>query len=153
MGKLTYKYIDPPRGTDKATELFRDTLIPLMHTYWEQRGEKLYGAPFHLNIVPLVQSWMGNSLVLIVAYDDGAPVGFLFGVKFVPMLYNAVVLQAEVFYGPTEEVEKGMITYLSTIIPFMNVNELRVNTLSGGSFSLPGWQSTGDAKMLRYVKE
>lgn len=152
MGKIVYKYIDPPRGTEKAIEFFRDTLIPLLHKYWEKRGEKLYDAPFHLNVVPLVQTWMGNSLVLVVAYDDGKPVGFLFGVKFVPMLYNSVVLQTEIFYGETKDIETGMVTYLSTIIPFMNVNELWVNAAQE-TFTLSGWHRKGEIKLSRFMKE
>ena len=152
MGKIVYKYIDPPRGSEKATIFFRDTLIPLLHKYWDERGEKLYGAPFSLNIVPLVQTWMGNNLVLVVAYDNDQPVGFLFGVKFVPMLYNSVVLQTEIFYGQTREIEEGMVKYLSTILQFMNVNELWVNTAQG-AFALGKWHQKGDFKLSRYVKE
>lgn len=152
MGKIVYKYIDPPRNTEKAATLFRDTIIPLLHRYWEERGAKLYGAPFNLNIVPLMQTWMGNNLVLVIAYDDDKPVGFMFGVKFVPMLYNSVVLQSEIFYGETSEIEEGMFKYLGTIVPFMNVNELWLS-VPPGAFTMSGWHQKGEFKLSRYVKE
>lgn len=153
MGKITCKYMDPPRKTDTCLEFLRDTLVPLIQKYWNEAGQKRYGEPLAINMIPLAQAWLGGSLVVVIVYDDDRPVGFFLGVRFIPMLYSAVVLQSEVFYAPTAEIQYKMFKYVLDIIQFMNVTELWLNTDTPINLPSVSWKKKPDMGLVRYAKE
>lgn len=152
MGNIVCKYIDPPRQPEKAIAFFKDTFIPLVTKYWETKGKSFYGAPLALNLVPLAQTWLSGSLVMVLAYDDKTPIGFFCGVRFIPMLYNTVVLQGEVYYGPTPEIEQKIINYVGTIIKFMNVSEFWLNE-GDRKYDISGWDRKNTITLTRFLKE
>lgn len=149
---ITYKYIDPPATPEKGVQFMQDTLLPLLREYWQKKGKELYNKDMNFNVLTFVQMWFLGSLVPVIAYEDDKPVGFFIGVRFVPILYDANTLQAEVWYAPTPEIEQGMFDYLMTIIGFMNINEIRIETTEPHAPSIP-WRKVDTAVTTRHIKE
>lgn len=148
---VTYKFIDTPATPDKSIEFMQNTLMPLLIEYWKKQGKSIYNKELNFNIITFVQMWSMGSIVPIIAYEDGKPVGFFIGVRFVPMMYDAVALQAEVWYAPTPEIEQGMFDYLMTIIGFMNINEVRIETTDNSPKI--SWRKVTTLTTTRHIKE
>lgn len=153
MGKITYKYIDPPRTAEQSIAFMRDTFIPLINEYWKVKGEKTYHARQQINILSLVQMWTMGSLLIIVAYDGDKPCGFFLGVRFTPLLFDATAVQAEVYYAPDPDVEKGLFEYLMNIIHFMDINEVWIHAEAQQELGRMPWPMRNDFHIRRYVKE
>jgi hypothetical protein len=50
--------------------------------------------------------------------------GFLLGGKLRPLLYQAQILQVEIWYGKTEEVRVGLLKYLDSVFKFLHVDRI-----------------------------
>lgn len=148
---ITYKYIDPPREPNDAVVVMRDTLMPLIQEYWDTKGKSVYGRDLQFNVLTFIQMWSMGSMVVVIAYEDDKPVGFLLGVRFVPLMYDSVAVQTEVCYGKRAEIEQGLFQYLTTIIHFMNINEVWVNSEALSDVTLE-WPKHNTFTTTRYVK-
>ena len=143
---IVCKYIEPPTDTAQATEFIRDVVAPLIAKYWEKEERDICGKDLSFSVVPFIQMWLLDSLMIVVAYEDDVPIGIVLGTKFVPMFYQAKVLQIEAAYGPVSTI----MDYILTIIGFMGITEIR---------SFPGWMPKNMWPMIRtrqiatYVKK
>lgn len=151
MSKIRYDYVDMPKTTEEAVKFIQSTLTPLVSEYWTEHGSKIYEKPLQFNIMSFIQMWMLGGCVLIVAYDDTTPVGFLLGVRFTPMLFKAAVIQTEVWYGRTPDVERGLFEYLTSITKFMDVNEIWVMSDVGGHVTIP-WEKRNTFTLDQFVR-
>lgn len=149
---FTYKYIDPPQSPEKAIDFLQHTLVPLLHEYWESEGKKIYNCEMYFNVLTFVQIWNMGSMAIIIAYDGDKPAGFMLGVKFTPIMYNANALHTELLYAPTPEIRTGILNYLYTIVRFMDINEVWVR--DGGDTPPPdGWRTEHMQPVVRLIKE
>lgn len=149
---ITYKYIDPPATPEKGIEFMQNTMLPLLREYWEKKGKDLYNKDMNFNVITFVQMWFMGSLVPVIAYDGDKPIGFFIGVRFVPILYDANALQAEVWYAPTQEIEQGMFDYLMTIVGFMNITEVLIETEEPNAPTIK-WRKMNTKVTTRHIKE
>lgn len=149
---MQYKFIEPPRDNQKAVAFMQDTMMPLLMEYWEKEGLSQFKRTFNFNVVSFVQMWLMGSLLIIIAYDNGKPAGFILGLRFVPVLFDARALQIEVSYTPTEELRKGIYEYLMTIVGFMGIDELWADpeSLPDGVVT---WPVASGYSVTRYVKD
>lgn len=152
MGKVVYKYIEPPTTPEKSVTFVRDVLFPMLGEYWDSLGESVYNKKMAFNILTFIQMWSLGSLVVVVAYENSTPVGFLLGTRYVPLLYEAAVVQTELCYSARPEVKNGLYEYLTTVVGFMNVNELWFD--KDATYELSGeWKKRNEFVLTRYVKE
>lgn len=155
MGKITYKYIDPPSqdNPQKAINFMRDTLVPLISEYWNVEGSHMYNKPLNINIISLVQMWLYNDLMIIVAYDDNTPCGFFIGVKFTHILYAARAVQCEVVWARDKSLIDGFYKYLNDIISFMDMNEIWTRRTINMPAPAMRWPKQTAYVIERFVKE
>ena len=151
MSKVVYKYIEEPREHSDAIEFMQKTLMPMLNEYWAQRGKSMYGCDMSFNVLTFTQMWIMGSLLIIIAYEDDKPGGFFIGVRFVPLLYNATAVQAEVYYGRTREIQDGLFKYLMNIIGFMGINEIWISSEVPGDATVP-WPKKHSFTVDRHVK-
>lgn len=152
---ITYKYIDPPSPEDNpqiAVNFMKDTLVPLLQEYWEKEGNAFWGKPLNVNVISLIQLWYTDSLVVVVAYDNGKPAGFFLGIRFSHLLFNIRAIKIELCYAPTDEMKRGIIQYLTEIAKFMSVNELWVDGNLDKALATTAWEKKNVFDTIRYVK-
>lgn len=152
MGKIEYKYIDPPRNTEKAIDFMKNVMLPMLREYWEAEGKNIYEAEMSFNILTFIQMWNMGSLLIIIAYEDSKPVGFFIGVRFTPLLFDAAAVQVEIYYAHSKEIEDGIFDYLMKIVGFMNLNEIWLSKDPGQNPHIP-WTKKNSFTVTRYVKE
>lgn len=152
MSKIRYEYMDMPKTTEQAVSFMQNQLMPLIDEYWDKRGKDIYEKPLRFNVMSFVQMWMLGGCVLVMAYDGDKPVGFLLGIRFTPILFKAAVVQTEVWYGVTDEVERGLFEYLSTITKFMDVEEIWVMS-DVGSEAHMNWNKRATFTVDQYVRK
>lgn len=151
---IRYEYIDTPKTTEDALTFMQHTLMPLIEEGWEKHGRQIYNEPLTFNVTSFVQMWMFGGLVVVAAYEGNQPVGYLFGIRFVPIPFKANVLQTEMWYGKTDEIEAGLFDYLLTIIKFMDIKEVRMTSDVHKMRELPTpWTQVNKFELYRYVKE
>lgn len=143
------EYIDKPKDTDTAIAFLQETLMPMIFTYWQERGQNVYDKNFDFNILAFINMWMVGSIELIVAYEDDKPVGFLLGVRFTAMLFRENVVQLEAWYGEREEIERELFAYLERIAKFQDVGEIWL-TNDTGSPGYCSWPVSHNFKMVQY---
>lgn len=118
------KYINPPKKVEDS-EKFLQEFIPLLTEYWETKGKAEYkGEELSLNVLSFVQMWRLGSLCILMAYEDNKPCGFLLGVRFRPMFYEANAFQIQDWYAPTPEVKDVIFKHLDEMLPLMNIHEV-----------------------------
>ena len=152
MSNIVYKYLETPKTPEIAVDTMQNIIAPLFEKYWQERGKQGFNRPLDFNVLTFVQMWLMGSLLMIVAYEDNKPVGFFVGVRFTPLMFKATAVQAEVYYGPTKEIEDGLFKYLMNIVGFMDIDEVWINYGAQGNATVP-WPKKNSFTVERFVKE
>ena len=149
---LQYKFIERPTDAEACIKLMESTVIPLLSEHWERDGKPFFHRDFYLNLEGFFNYWMYNGLAMVIAYDEGKPVGILIGLRFVPMNFRASILQIENLYGKTPEVEEGLYNYIQSISNILDFDELWVatDTIKRNPTHM---RMIGESKIIRYAKE
>lgn len=124
---LRYDYVEPSSDPLKATGFLTDNFLPLLDEFWTARGAEYYQAEhWDMQAVDFTHLWMNRTLVLIMAYDDDRPAGFILAAQIRPFLQARRALQIEQWYGQSAEVEAGLFKYLGEIFRFFQADSLVV---------------------------
>jgi hypothetical protein len=130
---IKYEYIEPKREPEQALKFLSEFLFPLIQDFWKETGSAYFKSEvWDLPIIEFAQFWMENKLIVITAEENSIPLGFLLGARVRPLLYQAQVLQVEIWYGKTEEVRQGLFKYLESVFKFLQVDRMLVPDFGKG---------------------
>lgn len=121
---ITYDIFEPDSDYNKALDNLSEQVGSLYAESWAKDKQETYGKPFNMNIAAFAQMWFNHSLKLLVAKDGDSVVGFLVGMVFRPLPYDAMVFQVEDWYSSVPEAEKGLFEYMEKAIRFIGCDEI-----------------------------
>ena len=154
---ITADILEPPaeRG-DEALESMGSIVVPLMSEAWKRNGSFYGGKLFSLNAPALAQMWLSGDLKLFIAYtEDREPVGYLAGIVYRPLQYEARVFQITEWWSRVPEAEPVLFAAALNAMRFLGVPEAFATLRAGESLpKLPSrWKESGRQEQIRLVKE
>lgn len=153
---MTYYYdmLEPSENLDQSLEKLGNNLASLYHESWEADKRQNYNKPFNLNINAFAQMWFNGHLRIFMAYDEKKePVGFLIGMAFRPLPYEANVFQIEDWFTRHDmTVEKGLFEYVEQAIRFIGCDEVWCADKSGRMPPFQRWKEANTFQLRRYLK-
>jgi len=151
-----FDILEPTENFDESLDALTKNLGTLYMESWENDKRNIYNRPFNLNIATFAHLWFSKSLKLFIAYEEGTDkaVGFIIGMVFRPLPYEASVFQFEDWYmGGDKQMEKDMFKYATDAIRFIGCDELwvadradRMPPIAGG------WKEENNFQFRRYTK-
>lgn len=150
---LLFKYLERPKDVDSCLKLMKDDIVPLLQEHWEKYGKDFFNKDFNLNTDAFVYLWIGGSISIVLAYEGDKAVGIFIGLRMLPMNFRAQILQVEICYGKTSEVEKGLYNYIKSIGPILGYDEIWLNTDMCNNGDLLEMKVVGRSEVVRYVSE
>lgn len=123
---ITYDILEPDADYNKALDSLSEQVGALYAESWAKDKQETYKKPFSMNIAAFAQMWFSHALKLLVAKEDGKAIGFLVGMVFRPLPYDATVFQVEDWYALKEEAERGLFDYMEKAVRFIGVDEIWV---------------------------
>lgn len=149
--------LEPVKDLDISLDSLQSTLGVLYPESWEANSRKLYKRPFNLNINAFSNMWFNGAVKIFVAYDDKhEAVGFLIGMAFRPLPYDAFIFQVEDWYARGDAaIEKALWDFMTNAIRFMGCDEIRVGLTDDMTVPLPAtspWKADGQFTIRRFTK-
>lgn len=151
--------LEPDKDLNKAVDQLANTLGVLYRRSWDEDKRAAYNdKPFNLNIGAFTQMWTMGTIKIFVAYkrSDNKPIGFLVGMTFRPLPYDANVFQIEDWFVDKdcrEEAEPMLFSHAVQAVRYIGCNEIwsSANT-EGRAPELPGWKVANCFNRYRYMK-
>lgn len=154
---MSYRYdlLEPNTDRNKAIDDLTAAIGMLYAESWNRDKESTYRKPFSLNFAAFTQLWFSSALKLFVAYDDDKPVGFLIGMVFRPLPYDASVFQVEDWYSAgIDELERGLFDYAMHALRFIGCDEVWVaDKVDRSPAAMKGWRESNTFLYHRFIKE
>lgn len=153
--------MEPSKDLNKAVEQLGDTMSMLYKRSWdEDKKDKYNDHNFNLNIAVFVDMWVSGVLKLFIVYDrddSNKPVGFLIGMTFRPLPYEARVFQVEDWYVLPEHREAGeklLFEHIVQAIRYMSCDEIWTSgDVTGDAPDLgANWKRANCFHRYRFVK-
>ena len=147
--------LEPKQNPEESIKLLAQVITPLYHKYWDAQQEKYDGRPFELQAQMFTTLWFTGASKIFVAYErkDNTPIGFLLGMTFRPMLYNAHVFQVEDWYaGGDADVARNLFDFALRALRFIGCDELRAEEPFPQDVISGDWKKTGTFQKVRYTK-
>lgn len=145
---FTYDLLEPSTDLNEALDTLTTAFAPLYTDSWVKEKAPLKGnPPFDMNVNTFVNMWFSKAMKIVMAYEDGTPVGYLMGMVFRPLPYRATVFQVEDWYASKDrtQVIGELFHYTQNALRFIGVDELWVS--HGPNEWVPplagGWAKTG----------
>lgn len=165
---IKYKYMDPSDDASQVVDFTKDQLVPMLEKYWETRGKEIYDRAFSFSVQAFTPYYMAGALVVVMAldmddkrtgisvkdnqpYEYYQPVGFVVGMVSNPMLYQANVVQAEVWHAPDDKVRDEMFQYFAEVLRIKNINEIWIQD-TNLTQNFISWPRAGSFTVTRYTK-
>lgn len=153
---VTFDILEPTQDFDTATERLTSVAGKLYAESWAAQHQHIYKKPFALDAQTFLAMWMNRNLKIFVAYDEKhEPVGYLLGIVFRPMTYDASVFTVEDWYvrGNDKATLDGLFAYVQQALKFIGCEEFRI-TQSEADYVPPltGWKLDTEFQLKRYVK-
>lgn len=146
---ITYDYKTMGSDHDKCIACLKDEILPLAQKYWD-KNEQNSGDKLSINMMSFLNMWASDMLAIIVAYEDGKPVGLFMGIKYIPLMYNANTLQVIVLYGENKDIHDGLFNYVMSNSKFMGLSEIIIDEKVG---NVPiAWSMKEVAVAKRYAR-
>lgn len=151
--------LEPPRDLNDALDVLGNAIGALYQKHWNEEQKKYYNdKPFDLNVQVFAQLWYRGDIKIFIARSrsENKPLGFLLGMVFRPMAYNATVFSVQDWYsGDNKELETALFDHACKAIRMLNCDELLVPCPGVGSAPrLPdNWKHQRTFSMERYIKE
>lgn len=155
---MKYDTLDPLPDLNASLDMLTATFAPLYTEHWVKDEAPLIGNPvFNMNVNVFAQMWFSKALRIFMAYDDaGKATGYLIGMAFRPLAYQASVFQVEDWYAKNDDavVVDGLFEFMQTALKFMGVDELWISYSRHQRIpTLPApWHKRGTTTIDRYVK-
>jgi hypothetical protein len=154
---ITADILEVPEGDKTAAlEAMGRAVAPLMAKAWEDDRKFFGDKPFNLNAPAMAQLWLSGDLKIFVAYDERQePVGYLSGVVYRPLQYEARVFAIQSWWAPTEDAKAVLFKTALDAMKFLGVPEAFAVLRDGESLpALPArWKEAGRQAQVRLVKE
>lgn len=132
MAKIKYVVKRMPEQPEDLQKFIIDDFGPLLDKYWKTYGEELYGKPINFEMSTFIHGWLSQAAFLLIAYENEKAVGFVIGMKFRPIFYQAHILQLERWYADRDDVVTGMFEYINNILDILGTDEVYVTEFSHG---------------------
>lgn len=152
----TCELLEPERDLNESLENLTKIFAPLYTESWVKEKAKFHGnPPFDMNVGVFANMWFTKAMKIIIAYKDTKPVGYLIGMVFRPLPYQANVFQVEDWYAAEDNytVTRQLFDYLLNALKFIGTDEVWVSgSVNDRIPELPGWRKTGETRTERYSK-
>lgn len=152
---ITYDLFEPGASNDESLDKLTKDFAPLHMRAWQQAKQSFYDKAYDLNVAAFANMWLARVLKIFMAYRDGTPVGYLTGIAFRPLQYQASTFQVEDWFSDNNvEVEEGLFAYMKTAVRFLGCDEILVT--NGKHQPVPelgeGWTRKNQTVTTRYVR-
>ena len=149
--------LEPKQDPEESVKLASTVLAPLYQKCWQEEQEPHYGKPFDLHAQLFLDLWFTGGSKIFLARERGGenkPIGFLIGMLFRPIQYNAHVFQIQDWYGGGRaDVEQQLFDHVVNALRFIGCDEVWVGKSMKAAPSLgSGWQLKNTFSINRYVK-
>lgn len=147
---IEYRTLKTPDDEAVALVTMQD-FMGLLAEYWHKNGKSVYGKPLALEAQQFAHAWTYGSIIIMMAYEDGKPVGFLMGVMNRAITHDSKMLQIEKWYGKTPEIERGLLNHLYSRLNDLQRTEVVVPEIDGTIFEpLPNFSEERVFKLHYY---
>lgn len=149
---------EPSNDANESLERLAKEFSGLYGKAWDKDKRGHYeGRKFDPNIPAIARMWLDKSLKIFMAYDrdTNTPVGYLMGIVFRPLPYQANVFQIDDwFHDGNIAVGAALFDYAKQAMRFIGCDEIwitdfasRIPDLTDGS-----WGLGNEFVMMRYIK-
>lgn len=151
--------LEPGEDTNAALDSMGRAIGNLYLKSWNEIKSKHYpGKTFSLNIQALALMWLKGQLKIFVAVDKktNEAIGFLSGVVYRPLYYEAQLFQVQDWYAAgDEEMEKALFDYTVKAVRILGCNELWIQDEADIAHApVPdSWQDAGELRIKRFIKK
>lgn len=156
MSDYYYDILEPDENLEIASDNFNRIIGRLYYQSYEANKRAVYNKPFDLNVQGLTGMWFTKLMKVFIVYDrNNQEVGFLAGMCFRPMSYNAALFQIEDWYvEPGHEAAlAGLFDHVLAAVRILGIDEIIVNDSADRTINFgPRWKKVNSFKMDRYVK-
>lgn len=121
---VDYDILMPDKDYNVALDALNEALGTIYAESWAKDKQDTYGKPFNMNLATFAQLWFDSALKIFVAREDGKVVGFMVGMVFRPLPYDASVFQIEDWYSTRGDVVRGLFDYAVQAIRFIGCDEI-----------------------------
>lgn len=153
----SYELLEPERDLNESLDNLTKVFAPLYTESWVKEKAKFHGnPPFDMNVGVFANMWFTKAMKVLIAYKDTEPVGYLIGMVFRPLPYQASVFQVEDWYSKADVyvVAQGLFDYLLNALKFIGADELWVSGSNNDRIpELKGWKKTGETRTERYARD
>jgi hypothetical protein len=129
---LRVDLVEAPADGTKAVEFLTGEFLPLVEEFWQRRGREFFRVDhWKLQALDFTQLWMDQRVILVMAYEDDKPAGFILAAQIQPLFYPQRQLHVDQWYDRSQEIEEAMFQYLLDHIKFLQVDALLVPDYGG----------------------
>lgn len=153
--------LEADKDLNKAVDQLGNAISVLYKQSWDENMKDQHsGKPFNLNIGVFVDMWVNGVLKLFMVYDkedNNKPVGFLIGMVFRPLPYDARVFQIEEWYVAPEHrevAEQMLLDHVMNAVRYMTCDEVwTYGDKKGDAPNITGnWKRANCFHRYRFVK-
>lgn len=151
--------LEPSKDLNVAVDQLGTKIGGLYSEAWNKHMKAKYNdKPFNLHAAVFVNMWLAGSIKVFVVYDgnDNSPVGFLVGMVFRPLPYEASVFQIEEWYtkGDNIEAERVLLDHVVGAIRYLACDEIWAPGGNDGVAPILGgkWKVANTFSRYRYTK-
>lgn len=156
MSKIICDLFEPSSNNDESLNRLTQEFAPLHAKAWHEVKQKSYNRPYDMSVATFATMWLNKTMKIFMAYEDAKPVGYLYGIAFRPLNYQATAFQVEDWFADgNAAVEDELFDYLHGALRMIGCDELLLST--GMTDPLPnvgpGWRRAGEFRQVRFTKE
>lgn len=156
MSNWTVDILEPDSDVNVAVEKLGSVIGRLYQESWHTDKEPLYQKPFSLNAEVFARMWFSKALKIFIAYDEKhEAVGYLLGLVFRPLPYEASVFQVEDWFTRGNiELERQLFDHATQAIRYIGCDEIWVSDHADRVPHVSSvWKQRGSFTFRRYLKE
>ena len=149
--------LEPKQDPNESSVMLSKIIAPLYQRCWSEEQEPYYKKSFDLQVQLFLNLWFTGGSKIFIAYEKVTerPLGFLLGILFRPMQFNAHVFQVQEWYsGGRDDMEKELFAYAFNAIRFIGCDEFWVGRPKNKALPDfgPSWRLENSFSIDRFVK-
>lgn len=154
---MRYVFLEKPKTAEEVSRLLGQDIIPIFKEYWDNCGEKFHGRPFGFDeqgSLSFMRAWVSGAVLLVMAYEDDKPAGFIVMAKLLPLLYQSSILHIDSYYGRTPEILRGLFDFLKSVLGVLSPDEIIIPDLPELEMSMVEdiAQKSSSRKLIRFER-